>query len=74
MKKAYQVPGLLANIFIEKYVDHLPLYRQIERYKREGLTSLHRASLTGSVPVVIGLDRHLIVCNKNIKLRLPSSR
>ncbi|MBK8875053.1 MAG: transposase [Bacteroidetes bacterium] len=27
-------PRLLANIFIEKYVDHLPLYRQIERYKR----------------------------------------
>jgi len=30
-------PGLLANIIIEKYVDHLPLYRQIERYKREGV-------------------------------------
>ena len=30
-------PGLLANILIEKYVDHLPLYRQIERYKREGV-------------------------------------
>lgn len=28
---------LLALILIEKYVDHLPLYRQLERLKREGV-------------------------------------
>ena len=28
-------PGLLSNILVEKFVDHLPLYRQIERFKRE---------------------------------------
>jgi transposase len=27
--------GLLANILVEKFVDHLPVYRQIERFKRE---------------------------------------
>lgn len=31
-------PGLLAQIIIDKYLDHLPLYRQIERYKRVGVT------------------------------------
>jgi transposase len=29
--------GLLATIVIDKYVDHLPLYRQVERFKREGI-------------------------------------
>ncbi len=29
--------GLLAQIIIDKYVDSLPLYRQIERFKREGM-------------------------------------
>lgn len=27
--------GLLTSIMVDKYVDHLPLYRQIERFKRE---------------------------------------
>ena len=31
-------PGLLSSIVIEKYADHLPLYRQIERFKRAGIT------------------------------------
>jgi transposase len=29
--------GLLAQIIIQKYVDHLPLYRQIEKMKRMGM-------------------------------------
>lgn len=29
--------GLLSNILVEKFVDHLPIYRQIERFKREGI-------------------------------------
>jgi transposase len=29
--------GLLSNILVEKFVDHLPLYRQVERFKREGV-------------------------------------
>jgi len=28
-------PGLLSNILVEKFVDHLPIYRQIERFKRD---------------------------------------
>src|SRR5450631_4274702 len=36
LPKAIVGPGLLAQIIIDKYVDHLPLYRQMERFKREG--------------------------------------
>lgn len=38
LPKAIAGAALLANIVIEKYVDHLPLYRQVERFKREGIT------------------------------------
>jgi transposase len=35
--KAMAGPGLLAQIVIDKYVDHLPLYRQIQRFERNGV-------------------------------------
>jgi transposase len=37
LPKAIAGSGLLAQIVIDKYVDHLPLYRQQERFKREGI-------------------------------------
>jgi transposase len=37
LPKAIAGAGLLGQIVIDKYVDHLPLYRQMERFKREGL-------------------------------------
>ncbi len=30
-------PGLLATILVDKYADHLPLYRQRQRFAREGI-------------------------------------
>lgn len=30
-------PGLMAQILVDKFVDHLPLFRQNERFKREGV-------------------------------------
>ncbi len=30
-------PGLLSQILIDKYVDHLPVHRQIKRFEREGM-------------------------------------
>ena len=30
-------PHLLAQIIADKYIDHLPLYRQAKRYEREGM-------------------------------------
>ena len=30
-------PGLLAQIIIDKYTDHLPVHRQLQRFEREGI-------------------------------------
>ena len=37
LDKAMAGPGLLAQIVIDKYADHLPLYRQMQRFERVGL-------------------------------------
>lgn len=37
LEKAMAGPGLLAQIIIDKYIDHLPLYRQMQRFERGGL-------------------------------------
>ena len=37
IEKGIPGPALLALILIQKYVDHLPLYRQIEQFKRLGV-------------------------------------
>jgi len=38
LPKAIAGAGLLAQTIIDKYVDHLPLYRQQQRFTREGMT------------------------------------
>ena len=38
LPKAIAAAGLLTQIIIDKYLDHLPLNRQVERLKREGIT------------------------------------
>lgn len=37
LPKAMAGEGLLAQIIIDKYVDHLPLYRQMQRFERAGI-------------------------------------
>lgn len=37
LEKAMAGEGLLAQIIIDKYVDHLPLYRQMQRFERAGV-------------------------------------
>ena len=39
-------PGLLAHIMIQKYANHLPLYRQSQIYEREGV-EIARSTMTG---------------------------
>lgn len=46
--------GLLTSIIVDKYVDHLPLYRQIERFKREKI-SISPSTVDGWVKQVGGL-------------------
>jgi transposase len=38
-------PGLLAQIVIDKYTDHLPIHRQLQRFEREGI-KLSSSTLT----------------------------
>jgi transposase len=37
LPKAMAGQGLLAQIVIDKYVDHLPLHRQMQRFERSGV-------------------------------------
>lgn len=37
IEKGIAGPGLLASILVDKYADHLPLYRQQQRFKRENI-------------------------------------
>ena len=37
IEKGIAGSGLLAQIMIDKFVDHLPIYRQIQRFKRENV-------------------------------------
>ena len=37
LEKAIAGPSLLAQIIIDKYVDHLPLHRQMQRFERSGV-------------------------------------
>lgn len=46
--------GLIAQILIDKYCDHLPLYRQLQRFKREGIDI---ASATMDHWVKLGMQR-----------------
>jgi transposase len=47
-------PGLLAQVLVAKYADHLPLYRQSEIYAREGV-ELARSTLAGWVGAAAAL-------------------
>jgi hypothetical protein len=39
-------PGLLAHIIVQKYCNHLPMYRQSQIYEREGIT-IPRSTMAG---------------------------
>lgn len=46
IEKGIAGSGLLAQIIVDKFVDHLPVYRQIERFKRENI-KLSSSTLNG---------------------------
>jgi transposase len=43
--KGIPEPGLLAEICVAKYVDHLPFYRQIKRFERDHGWVVHQATV-----------------------------
>ncbi len=46
LPKLKAAPGLVADVVVSKLVDHLPLYRQEQRYARQGI-ELSRSTLCG---------------------------
>ena len=58
LPKAIAGPALLAQIVLDKYVDHLPLYRQMERFKREGI-NIPYSTITDWVSATCKLIRPL---------------
>jgi transposase len=58
IEKCMAGAGLLASIIIEKYVDHLPLYRQIQRFKRAGM-DIPSATISGWVHATCNLIQPL---------------
>ena len=64
-------PGMLAQVLVSKYCDHLPLYRQSEIYARDGL-DLDRSTLCDWVgqaawllqPIVAGIQKHVFAAVK----------
>jgi transposase len=47
-------PGLLAQIVIDKYTDHLPIHRQLQRFEREGI-KLSSSTLTDWISATCAL-------------------
>jgi len=60
-------PGLLAHVLVNKYADHLPLYRQSQIFEREGI-DLDRSTLADWVgksaallePLAEAIGRHVL--------------
>jgi transposase len=70
LEKAMAGEGLLAQIVIDKYVDHLPLYRQMQRFERTGL-KLAYSTLTDWVRGTCKLIEPLFASLKKQILQSP---
>lgn len=68
LPKAIAGAGLLAHIVIDKYVDHLPLYRQVERFKRESINIAY-ATITDWISNTCALITPLYDLLKNLVLQ-----
>lgn len=63
-------PGFLAQILIDKYIDHLPLYRQWKRNQRLGI-DIPESTMGGWVKACGDLLRPLYECQKDKVLSSP---
>ena len=53
MEKCMAGEGLLAQIIVDKYVDHLPLYRQMQRFERSAIT-IAQSTMNDWIKAVLG--------------------
>jgi transposase len=68
IEKGIAGPGLLAQVMIDKFVDHLPIYRQIQRFKREDI-NIPSSTINGWQEAVCNLLEPLY---ENLKHRVLS--
>ena len=68
IEKGIAGPGLLAHITISKFVDHLPLYRQIQQFKRLGM-DLADSTINGWVKATDELVEPLVNLQKDAVLQ-----
>ncbi len=68
IEKGIAGPNLLAQVLVDKYGDHLPLYRQEQRFKRHGLQISRstlwnwvRLSASSLIPLVEAMKQDLLV-------------
>ena len=67
IEKGRPGPGLLAHVLVNKYADHLPLYRQSQIFEREGV-DLDRSTLADWIgksaallePLADAIQRHVL--------------
>ena len=68
LSRSYAGSSLLAEIMINKYVNHLPFYRQIQIFKQEGF-HLAASTINGWFKETADLLRPLYYCLKEIVLQ-----
>lgn len=68
IEKGMTGPGLLAQIIIDKFMDHLPVYRQVQRFKRENI-KISSSTINGWQEAVCNLLEPLY---NNLKNRVLS--
>jgi transposase len=63
--KGIPTSGLLAQILVAKYADHLPLYRQVGIFERAGLALQFDRLLAIRLVVFVAAKRTLVSCRSN---------
>ena len=70
MPRCKAAPGLIADVVVAKLVDHLPLYRQEQRYARQGI-ELSRSTLCGWLAEAANVLTPLYLLLKTRVLAMP---
>lgn len=60
--------GLLAFIFLSKYVDHIPFYRQVQQFKRQGIR-IAETSIQGWFKAICKQLESLYIVHKQLALK-----
>ena len=78
IEKSSAGPNLLAQVLVDKYGDHLPLYRQEQRFQRHGI-HINRTTLWNWIylsslslaPLVEAMKRDLLVVRHVLLMKPP---